>query len=534
MGASEQPLDPEIERLSEKLAKDPKSLVFAQLADAYRRSNLVDEAIQIVKKGLEIHPDYSSAHIVLGCCYRDKRMYELAREEFERVLERDPQNLKALRLGRKEEGMEKYQILLDIDPFNKEGKELLEQMRGDAPVPQEETAYEQEEENEKNEPEGKSNPEKSVEFESDLTLSDLESLETSSEESVEEKESDLEPHKEISGGVENYGDLSLSGEQQEGEVEGGAGTELSNQELDSGDSFQEKEASVEISSQGDTVEADFSSQSLEEISLSDIEKGEEETALFEEEEKKEGEDIPPEPDISVDEEDKKVEDLSLSPEEGIDMKEVEEDKEEDISFLLEEGMTLAEDEMNEEVSFASEEGLSLVEEGGKEEETSHAMKEDPFVLPQTQPSEKPFLTETIADIYEKQGFADKALKIYKKLLEDDPDNEKLKMKIKTLEEGTSFLAQPIDSPPSPESGKQFPASQSTDVSISDLISDKEQKPPLLHPSKEEKETFQESDDKTPGKPQRKAGKEDAGEEEEEEEEEEEYESFQDWLKGLKR
>src|SRR3990172_7952133 len=75
MAKNEAALDPEIERLSEKYSKDPNSLVFAYLADAYRRSNLIDEAIDIVKRGLQIHPHYSSAHIVLGCCFRDKRMY---------------------------------------------------------------------------------------------------------------------------------------------------------------------------------------------------------------------------------------------------------------------------------------------------------------------------------------------------------------------------------------------------------------------------------------------------------------------------
>jgi tetratricopeptide (TPR) repeat protein len=467
-------------------------------------------------------------------------MYELAREEFEKVLERDPQNLKAIRLcgdllvgmGRKEDGMEKYQILLDIDPFNKEVKEVLEQMRGDAPVPQEEIASDDEEEKEETESGEISHPEEPGERENDLTLSDLESLETSREERTEVKEPNQAPHEEIKEGVENYGDLSLSGEQQKMEVEG-TEAELTHQELESEESFQEKEESVENSSQEDSVKTDFSSQSLEEISLVDFEKSAEDITLSEEE-KKEDEAIPTDLGVSVDEENKSGEDQSLSQEEGINRKEVEEEKEEDISFLSEESFTLAEDEMNDEVSFASEEGLSMVEEGVKEEETSYGIKEDPYILPRTQPSEKPFLTETIADIYEKQGFTDKALKIYKKLLDDDPNNEKLQMKIKTLEEGAPFLTQPVDQPPSPDPSKHFTTSQSTDVSISDLIGGKEQKPPLLHPSKEEKETFQDSDEKTPGKPQRKAEKKDAGEEEEEEEEEEEYESFQDWLKGLKR
>ena len=62
-------LPPEIEKLSERLAKDPKSLVFSSLANAYRKNNMIDEAIEILQKGLEIHPNNVSARIVLGRCY---------------------------------------------------------------------------------------------------------------------------------------------------------------------------------------------------------------------------------------------------------------------------------------------------------------------------------------------------------------------------------------------------------------------------------------------------------------------------------
>ena len=71
-------LDPEIERLTELYEKDPTARVFAPLADAYRKSKLYDEAIDILKKGLEIHPGYVSAHLVLARCYYDKDMLQLA------------------------------------------------------------------------------------------------------------------------------------------------------------------------------------------------------------------------------------------------------------------------------------------------------------------------------------------------------------------------------------------------------------------------------------------------------------------------
>jgi tetratricopeptide (TPR) repeat protein len=135
--ADEEPiLDPEIERLSERLGKDPDSLVFAPLADAYRRSGLIEEAIDVLRKGMEKHPNYASAFIVLGRCYQDQKMYELARSEFEKALEVDRDNLLASKLyaavlvplGRKDEAVERYHRLLEIDPTNAEIQKALEDL----------------------------------------------------------------------------------------------------------------------------------------------------------------------------------------------------------------------------------------------------------------------------------------------------------------------------------------------------------------------------------------------------------------------
>jgi len=127
-------LDPEIERLSERLSKDPDSLVFAPLADAYRKSGLIEEAIDILRKGMDRHPSYASAYIILGRCYQDQKMYELARSEFEKALEVAPENFLASRLyadvlvslGQKEEAIKRYRSLLEFDPGNIEVREALE------------------------------------------------------------------------------------------------------------------------------------------------------------------------------------------------------------------------------------------------------------------------------------------------------------------------------------------------------------------------------------------------------------------------
>jgi len=129
-------LDPEIERLTEMYQDDPTSRVFAPLADAYRKSKLYDEAIDILKKGLEIHPDYVSAHLVLARCYYDKDMLQLAKNSLEKVLELDQQNIIALRLlgdilyrlGDEKSALARYKQVIEIDPTNLEVQALVEKI----------------------------------------------------------------------------------------------------------------------------------------------------------------------------------------------------------------------------------------------------------------------------------------------------------------------------------------------------------------------------------------------------------------------
>lgn len=136
---------PEIEALSAKLEDDPKSLVFAPLADAYRKSNMIDEAIEICQRGLQIHPDYAVAHLVLGRCYIEKRILSLAGEEFEKVIQLDHNNIVALKLlgdvfasqGLIEKAVEKYKRVLELDPLNLEIQEKLTSLTSKAIVSEE-------------------------------------------------------------------------------------------------------------------------------------------------------------------------------------------------------------------------------------------------------------------------------------------------------------------------------------------------------------------------------------------------------------
>jgi tetratricopeptide (TPR) repeat protein len=123
----------EIAKLSERYGKDPKSRIFVQLADAYRKNNMVDEALEVLKKGLQYHPQYPLAHLIQGRCFFDKRLYSQAKESFDKVIKFDPQNIVALRMIaqvcetlRDEAGqIEAYKGLLAVDPTDAKAQEKL-------------------------------------------------------------------------------------------------------------------------------------------------------------------------------------------------------------------------------------------------------------------------------------------------------------------------------------------------------------------------------------------------------------------------
>jgi tetratricopeptide (TPR) repeat protein len=86
-------LPPEIAKYLSILSKDPGSMVFAPLAEAYRKAGMLDEAIATAQDGLKLHPNYLSGMVALGRAYFEKGMLKEAREELERVIKMAPDNI---------------------------------------------------------------------------------------------------------------------------------------------------------------------------------------------------------------------------------------------------------------------------------------------------------------------------------------------------------------------------------------------------------------------------------------------------------
>ena len=76
---------------------DPASIVFAALAEEYRKAGRIDEAIETCRAGLERHPAYLSARVTLGRALIEKGEFREARTHLEQVVRQAPENLAAIR-----------------------------------------------------------------------------------------------------------------------------------------------------------------------------------------------------------------------------------------------------------------------------------------------------------------------------------------------------------------------------------------------------------------------------------------------------
>jgi len=127
----------EIAKLESRWRENPNGLTFAPLAEAYRKQKDPQRALEILLPGLGKHPDYIPANIVLGRCHWDLNDLPAAERAFTHVLGLDGENviaLKALaditeRLARYDETERWLDALLAVDRSNDEARAQLTRIR---------------------------------------------------------------------------------------------------------------------------------------------------------------------------------------------------------------------------------------------------------------------------------------------------------------------------------------------------------------------------------------------------------------------
>jgi len=123
-----------IRRYEERLAKDPDSLVFATLADAYRKAGRTQEAIRLCREGLDRFPEYTTARLALARALADDGDVEAALGELRMILDRNPADVPARRLaghlewnrGGFEAAATHLRQAVSLDPSDRESRVLLD------------------------------------------------------------------------------------------------------------------------------------------------------------------------------------------------------------------------------------------------------------------------------------------------------------------------------------------------------------------------------------------------------------------------
>jgi hypothetical protein len=126
----------EIEKLERRYAENPHGLTFAPLAEVHRKNGDVARALELLTAGLELHPNYIPASIVLGRCHQDLGDLPAAEAAFAHVLRLDDENVIALksladineRLERWGEAETWLRRLVAVDRSNDEAREQLRRL----------------------------------------------------------------------------------------------------------------------------------------------------------------------------------------------------------------------------------------------------------------------------------------------------------------------------------------------------------------------------------------------------------------------
>jgi tetratricopeptide (TPR) repeat protein len=130
-----------IRRQEERLARDPASLAFAQLADLYRKAGRTRDAVALCRNGLTRYPHYTTARLILAKALVADGQLAPAQVELEAILDVSPKDVQShrlvaevqRRLGHIDEAVRHLEAAIALDPSDREAQGLLALLRGSEP-----------------------------------------------------------------------------------------------------------------------------------------------------------------------------------------------------------------------------------------------------------------------------------------------------------------------------------------------------------------------------------------------------------------
>ncbi len=119
--------------------KNPRSRVFAPLAESFRKLGMLEDAYKILKDGIRNHPTYTLGYIVLAHCYYDEQKYELTYNTLRPIVNQNADNISlqkifaqsCIHLGHLEEALDTFKYLLFMNPKDKFFAEQVKKLEDD-------------------------------------------------------------------------------------------------------------------------------------------------------------------------------------------------------------------------------------------------------------------------------------------------------------------------------------------------------------------------------------------------------------------
>ena len=141
MSGDDQTIVGAIRRQEERLARDPGSLAFAQLADLYRKAGRTRDAIALCRDGLLRYPHYTTARLILAKALVADGQFAPAQAELDAILDASPKDVQChrlaaeiqRRLGHIDEAVRHLEAAVALDPGDRESQGLLSLLRATAP-----------------------------------------------------------------------------------------------------------------------------------------------------------------------------------------------------------------------------------------------------------------------------------------------------------------------------------------------------------------------------------------------------------------
>lgn len=125
-----------IEKYQVMLQQDPKSKVFAPLAEAYRKMGMIDEAMRVCEAGVLAHPQFPSGRVAMAKVLLDRKDLEKAVGHLQAAAELSPENILAyslladtlIELKRPREALKAFKMVMFLNPKDEKAQKTIKKL----------------------------------------------------------------------------------------------------------------------------------------------------------------------------------------------------------------------------------------------------------------------------------------------------------------------------------------------------------------------------------------------------------------------